>query len=68
MISFLRKLHFWSTEVGKKSFRCFLHGSEIIKESSKDLPDMISNDIEKHINSLTELLTEYFPNLQRKNN
>ena len=29
---------------------------------------MIANDIEKDINSLTELLTEYFSNLQRKNN
>ena len=36
--------------------------------SEGHLLDMIVNDIEKHVSSLTESFTEYFPNLQSKNN
>ena len=66
MITLSRKLQFWSSDVGKKTFRCFQHFSELIKESEKDLPDTISSDFENHLSSLTEYLHEYFPNLHSK--
>ena len=66
-MSVSQKLQFWLSEVRKKTFRCFLHLSELIEESGEHLPDMIVNDIKKHVSSFIESLTE-FPNLQSKNN
>ena len=68
IISVSRKLQFWSSKVRKKTFRCFPHLSELIEESGKHFPDMIANDIEKHVKRLIKPLTEYFANLQSKNN
>jgi len=39
-----------------------------MEESGEDLPNMIAIDIQRHLSSLTESLTEYFPSLQCKNN
>ena len=66
MISLLEKLQLWLSDVGKKTFGCFQHVSELIIKYREDLPDTISGDNENHLSSLTESLREYFPNLRSK--
>ena len=66
IISLSRKLQFWSSDVGKKTFRCFQHFSDLIEDSGEDLPDKIFGDIENHLSSLIESLHEYFPKLHSK--
>ena len=68
MTSLLRKLQFWSSVVGKKTFTCFTYLSELIEEYGENLPDTIASGIEDHLSSLTESVQEYFPNLHSKTN
>ena len=68
MTSLLRKLQFWSSVAGKKTFTCFTHLSELIEEFGENLPDTIASEIEDHLSSLTESVQEYFPNLHSKTN
>ena len=68
MTSLLRKLQFWSSVVGKKTFTCFTHLSELIEKFGENLPDTIASEIEDHLSSLTESVQEYFPNLRSKTN
>ncbi len=68
MVSLSCKLQYWVSDVEQNTLDCFPLLNDFPQESEVDLEVEILNDIKNHLNSLSESLIEYFPNLKNKDN
>ncbi len=68
IVSLSSKLQYWISDMEQNTHHCFPLLSDFLQESEVDLEDEILNDIENHLNSLSESLIEYFPNLKNNDN
>jgi len=59
MLSFSWKLRFWSSDVQKKTFRCFPL-SEFMEEYGENLPNMIASDIQRHLDWIVNWVRSQF--------
>ena len=66
MMPFSRKLYYWTSEVEHNDFECFTTLTELLLESEKEIDVETINDINDHLAGLSESLTMYFPNLERR--
>ena len=63
MISFSRKLQYWTPEEEHNDFECFPILTEFLQESETELDVEKINDIKNHHVGLSESLTMYSSNL-----
>ena len=66
MISFSRKLQYWTSEVKHNDFACFPIITEFLQESETELDAETINDIKDKLAGLSQYLTMYFSNLEYK--
>ena len=66
MISFSRKLQYWTSEAEHNDLECLPILTEFLQESETELDAVTINDIKDHLAGLTKSLTMYLPNLECK--
>ena len=66
MISFSRKLHYWTSKLEHNDFRCFPILAEFLQDSEAELFAETINDSKDELAGLSESLTMYFPNFEHR--
>ena len=65
MVSFSRKLQYWTSEVEHNNFECLPIPTKFLQESDTELDEEIINDINHYLVGLSEYLTMYVEHIVR---